>query len=63
MKPRIQQWIQRNKLHWGMAIAWRLPRWLVLYAAMRLGAEATTGAYSNQVVPELSFIEALKRWK
>lgn len=45
-----------------LAIAWRLPRWLVYWATIRLGAEATTGRYGDTVVPELRFMEALKRW-
>lgn len=43
-------------------IAWRLPRSLVKWASVRLMSEATTGKYSNQVVPELTAIDALRRW-
>jgi hypothetical protein len=43
-------------------IAWWLPRRLVYWAAIRLGAHATQGQYSDQVVPDLNFMEALKRW-
>lgn len=43
-------------------IAWRLPRPLVMWASIRLGAHATQGSYSSQVVPELGFMDALKRW-
>lgn len=39
-----------------------LPRWLVEAAAVRLVAHATVGRYSNTLVPELTAIEALKRW-
>jgi len=45
-----------------MWLAWKLPRPLVMWAAIRLGSEATTGKYSRQVVPELTFLEALNRW-
>lgn len=45
-----------------MWLAWRLPRVLVKWAAVRLGAHATTGDYSDTVVPELTFMDALKRW-
>ncbi len=44
-------------------IAWRLPHTLVMWCAVRVGAHATQGQYSNQVVPDLLFIDALKRWK
>jgi hypothetical protein len=33
-----------------------------MWAAVRLGAHATQGEYSNTVVPELTFVDALKRW-
>jgi len=44
-------------------LARRLPRKLVYWAAIRLGAYATSGKYSNQEVPSLNFFDALKRWK
>ena len=57
--------------HWNIsrpaekALLWfvyKLPKKLVYWSAIRVGANATTGNYSNQVVPELNFMEALKRW-
>ena len=45
-----------------MWIAWKLPRNLVMSCAVRLGANATTGDYSTQIVPDLLFMDALKRW-
>jgi len=39
-----------------------VPRKLVYFCAIKLGVYATTGDYSSQVVPELSFMTALKRW-
>ena len=45
-----------------MWIAWHLPRSLVMWCAMRVGAHATTGKYSSQVVPDLKFMDAMKRW-
>ena len=41
----------------------RLPRWLVYRCAIRLGVNATTGAYGNTEVPALTFMDALKRWE
>lgn len=46
-----------------MWLAWRLPKPLVKWATVRLGAHATTGAYGHEVVPELRFMEALRRWE
>lgn len=46
-----------------MAIAWAMPNWLVYWCSVRLMANATTGKYTSQVVPELKAIDALKRWE
>lgn len=43
-------------------MAWRLPRSLVYWAAVRVGAVATTGPHVHTVVPDLTFVEALKRF-
>lgn len=43
-------------------IVWLLPRWMVMWCSIRLIAHATTGKYSNTIVPELSAMDALKRW-
>lgn len=45
-----------------MKIAWALPKRLVMWAAIRLIAHATQGAYSNQEVPALGAMDALQRW-
>jgi hypothetical protein len=33
-----------------------------MWCAVRLMAHATVGQYSKQIVPELTAIDALKRW-
>jgi hypothetical protein len=43
-------------------LAFKLPRRLVLWSTIRLGAHATTGKYGATVVPELGFMEAVDRW-
>lgn len=43
-------------------LAWLMPKQLVYWCAIRLGANATQGKFSNQVVPDLNFVDALKRW-
>ena len=45
-----------------MWVAWHLPRRVALWAAVRVMAHATTGAYGSQVVPDLLAVDALKRW-
>ncbi len=44
-------------------LAWLLPRKLVMWAALRLVAHATQGEYGNTIVPELSAMDAIKRWE
>jgi hypothetical protein len=50
----------RERLMW--AIAARVPSWLTYLCAVRVGANATTGEWSGQVVPDLKFMDALHRW-
>ena len=45
-----------------MWLAWRMPRSLVAWCAYRVGAHATQGRWSSQVVPDLTFMDAMKRW-
>jgi len=44
-------------------LAWKLPKRVAMWAAVRVGAHATTGKYSSQIVPKLTFLEALNRWE
>ena len=44
-------------------LAWKVPKKLVYFCAVRLIASATTGKYSNTVVPELTATDAVDRWK
>ncbi len=46
----------------SMLIAFKLPKRVVYWAAIRLMAYATCGKYGDTVVPELTGMEALKRW-
>jgi hypothetical protein len=58
MKHAISQWPEK----FWMRLALLLPKPLVMWAAVRLMAIATQGEWSGQVVPELTAIDALKRW-
>lgn len=51
----------RDKL--SMWVVWHLPRGFVMWCAIRVIAHATTGQYSNQLVPELKAMDAIDRWK
>ncbi len=53
-----QQWE-----HMIIGLAFILPRRLVYWCAVRVMTHATHGKYSNQVVPELTALEALERWE
>jgi hypothetical protein len=39
-----------------------MPRSVVYWCSVRLMAHATVGEFSSQVVPELTALDALKRW-
>ena len=41
---------------------YRLPRPVAYWCSIRVMVHATTGKYSDQVVPELLAMDALKRW-
>lgn len=46
-----------------MFLAWRMPRSLVYWCAIRLMASATQGEWSDTEVPSLTTVDALKRWE
>lgn len=54
---------ERLKEKFLMSLVWLLPRELVYLAVVRVAAYATVGKYSKQVVPELTVMDALKRWQ
>jgi hypothetical protein len=58
----LKYWTKRRMGIWGRKIVWKLPKRLVLWCAIRVIANATTGQYSNQIVPELTAMDALDRW-
>ena len=44
-------------------IAWKLPKYLVMWCAVRLMSYATVGEYGNQHPGDISIMDALKRWE
>lgn len=46
-----------------MWIVWKLPIWMIYWAAIRLIAHATAGKWGGTVVPELTAMDALERWR
>lgn len=59
----MADWWNAKKDHLQMWCAWRLSRWLAKWAMIRLVAYATTGEYSTTIVPDLTAMEALRRWE
>lgn len=58
----IKHWFSETEgkvLRW---IVWMLPRKIVMWSFVRVAAHATMGKWSNQIVPELTAMDALKRW-
>jgi hypothetical protein len=43
-------------------LARHLPKRLIMWSYVDVVAVATTGKYSNTVVPELTAVDAFKRW-
>lgn len=62
IKTEIQWWAGRLSERIPRNIAYMLPRSIVYWCAIRVASHATSGQYSNQVVPELTAMDALKRW-
>lgn len=58
----MRYWIKRKAESALRRFVWKLPRKLVYQCAIRVIAHATTGQYSDQVVPELTAMDALERW-
>lgn len=52
MKDKLKMWF-----------AWHMPKWLAYWCTVRLGVHATTGRFSDQVVPDLTYMDTLKRWE
>lgn len=50
------------KEKFSRAVAFMLPKSIAYWCAIRVGAHATQGQYSDQEVPALTFMDALKRW-
>ena len=45
-----------------MWLAWKLPRGLVYWCGVRIGAHATTGKWSHEITPNLGWSDAMERW-
>jgi hypothetical protein len=61
-KSYYRWYLYKTPERFWMFVAWKLPRTLAMWAAVRVIAHATTGPYGDTVVPDLSAMDALKRW-
>jgi len=59
----IKHWMTRAWEEMLMKIVWMLPKKIVMWSFVRVTAHATTGKWSKQIVPELTAMDALKRWE
>lgn len=44
-------------------IAWWLPKRIIYFCVIRAWAWATTGKYSDTIVPDITVEKILKRWR
>ncbi len=58
----IKERVRRLREKLLMWIAWHLPRDLVMWCYVRVGAHATTGKFGGEIVPEVRMMDALQRW-
>lgn len=63
MRLRIRIFLRQLKEKVVIKIAWKLPRYLVLWCSIRLMAYATTGEYGKEHPDDVSIMDALKRWE
>jgi len=52
---------KKEKLQWW--VVKKLPKKIVYLCAIDVGAYATSGKYSSEVVPDLKFFDAIERFE
>jgi hypothetical protein len=62
-KYRFLPFKRRVMENFWLRLAWMLPRTLVYWCAIRVGANATQGKWQRECVTDLLIIDALKRWE
>lgn len=55
--------LRKAKEKIAIKIAWALPKYLVMWCAIRIISYATVGKYGSTIVPELGAMDALQRWE
>lgn len=59
----VKWWFLRKLEEMQIAIAWALPRKIVMWATIRVFAHATTGKHGNTDVTSLTYPDLMKRWE
>ena len=54
-------WRQKKEKFWSW-LSRRMPRVLVYHCTIRVGVHGTTGKHETTVVPDVTYMEILKRW-
>ncbi len=56
------EWSRIKEKFW-LKLAWLVPKNLAYWCAIRVGANASGAKYPTQIVPDLTFMDTLKRWE
>jgi hypothetical protein len=59
---RMAHWYARNREAAEMWVVWHMPKRLVMWAFIRVTANALNGHYSDRTPSQVSVIEALGAW-
>ena len=59
----VEYELRKKAERFWMWVAWHMPKVLVKWCYVRVGAHATMGEYGKTVVPEITMMDALKRWE
>jgi len=54
--------IAKFKMNFWLWFVKKLPKKLIYFAAIHLGVKTTTGKYRKTIVPELTLMNAIKRF-
>ena len=53
---------EQDKERYAQALACLLPRRIVKHCAIRVAANATSGRWGSESMPDLKFMDAIDRW-
>ena len=59
---RVKEFRMRAWDQFCFSLAWKLPKRINYWAAVRVFAHATSGRYAGEEVTKINVVEAMKRW-